>query len=702
MRGTHRTARLGARALLCTCLALLVGSAPAGAAKPKTTVQRTINGAGPDGGFSALGYERGDRYRVRDALIRGQHRLRPKRRERRRSLAYFGQISDLQLADEESPARVEWFDGDPSAGFSNSGFRPNEALNPHSIDSAMRAVNGFYKSPLEDGRGRRATMANVMLTGDLADNMQRNEVAWVRTLIEGGELDPNSGVASAGGPGCLPGPPPEDPRNYSGVQDYDDYGADNPLYYDPEDPRGAYAEWPVLPGLLDRAQEPFAARGLRAPSYSVLGNHDVLFQGTIAAQPGFEDVALGCLKYTTLVPGSNAASLGSALDPAAIAAFAAGNPGQVALVPGDPARAFVNREQYKAILAEGTQADAHGFGYVDPAELAASDGHASYYSFKPEPGVRFIALDTNAEAGVVYGEGTNGSEGNLDDPQWRWLKEQLDAAERRDELVLAFAHHPIQSMTNDFADELSPCGGSDSHGHGATPSCDADPRSSAPLHLGNELRDVPKDVSAEIERIEADKHELVRAIKRERVRAQEAGADLASMGFLERRSNPAKASRLRSRVSDADKLIARMDDEGRTLEKRAAALGERLRAREDWLIDNAPVVRRRFALERELWWREHQSALAAEVAMPTYLRDTVGERPLKPSERGAWRQAVQAIETYRHRWGIDDPGSALGREPKSGAQKRDRADVEHQISPPKESYAERSREQLSVERSLEL
>jgi metallophosphoesterase (TIGR03767 family) len=468
-------------------VAALVAAPPAGGKPAKTTVQRTINGAAPDGGFSPLSFGPGDRYRVRDALVRGEHRLRPKRRERRRSIAYFGQISDLQLADEESPARVEWFDGDPSAGFSNSGFRPNEALNPQSIDAAVRAVNGFYKSPLRDGRGRRATVSNVMLTGDLADNMQANEVDWMRTLVEGGPLDPNSGVASAGGAGCIPGSPAENPRNYSGVQDYDDYAADNPLYYDPDDPRGAYASWPELPGLLDRAQDPFTAKGLRVPSYSVLGNHDVLFQGTIAAEPGFEQIALGCLKYTTLVPGSNAASLGSVLDPAALAAFATSNPGQVALVPGDPARAFVDRREYKEILAAGTQDDAHGFAYVDQDELEESDGHASYYSFAPRRGVRFLALDTNAEAGVVIGPDTNGSEGNVDDPQWRWLEGELEAAERRDELVLVFAHHPIQTMTNDFADELSPCGGTDAHGHGTVPSCDSDPRASTPLHLGDDL-----------------------------------------------------------------------------------------------------------------------------------------------------------------------------------------------------------------------
>jgi hypothetical protein len=144
-----------------------------------------------------------------------------------------------------------------------------------------------------------------------------------------------------------------------------------------------------------------------------------------------------------------------------------------------------------------------------------------------------------------------------------------------------------------------------------------------------------------------------------------------------------------------------MEKEKRELEKREGGLADQVRTREDWLIDNAPAVRRRFALERELWWREHQSALAAEVAMPNYLRETLGERPERPSERGAWRQAVKAVETYRQRWGITDNDSALGHDPKNRAQKQDRVEVERCLSPERDSEQSRDRETPTIERSLE-
>ena len=80
-------------------------------------------------------------------------------------------------------------------------------------------------------------------------------------------------------------------------------------------------------------------------------------------------------------------------------AILATQPQNVALVPPDPKRQFVSKKQYKAVFENGTQADGHGFDYVDPAQNAASNGSAGYYSWSPKPGVRFISLDTVSEAG---------------------------------------------------------------------------------------------------------------------------------------------------------------------------------------------------------------------------------------------------------------------------------------------------------------
>ena len=454
----------------------------------KSTVDQTIFGD-PNAAFSLLDAGPGDPIDVREELGAAEGG----RDARRESLFYFGQISDFHLTDEESPARVEFFDAPPLSSFSNSGHRPHEALIPHEVDATVRQMNQFQTSPIPQGDGTRAEMVNVVLTGDLADSQQRNEVEWVRTLIEGGTLNPNSGTSQLGPlEQILCGLAPlDDPQNYTGVQDYDDY-FESPLFYDPDQPAGPYAGWPSYPGLQDRAQVPFTASGLNVPSYVAVGNHDVLVQGNEDANALYELVATGCLK--PMGPFPDGTSPQDTLDPAYLLGLLATSPEKVAQVPPDANRQYVDKAQYRQVMAQGNQPDAHGFGFVDPSELSASNGAASYYSFSPEPGLRFIALDTNSSgSGFLLGPGEEGgvattAEGNIDHPQWQWLIGELEQAKQDEELVVAYAHHGIGSLTFALPDEIvSPCLTNDAHGHDVNPGCDRDPRNSGPVHLGSEL-----------------------------------------------------------------------------------------------------------------------------------------------------------------------------------------------------------------------
>jgi hypothetical protein len=159
---------------------LVLGLAPAALGQDDTsTLDRTITGGDPAEGFQFLQLGPGEPWSVRDEIAPPK----PGRERRRVSLAYFGQITDFQLADEESPARVEFLDPDPSATAS-AAWRPQEALAVHQVDQAIRAMNRFLASPVVQGDGSRARMVNTVLTGDLADNMQRNETEWVVKLLE--------------------------------------------------------------------------------------------------------------------------------------------------------------------------------------------------------------------------------------------------------------------------------------------------------------------------------------------------------------------------------------------------------------------------------------------------------------------------------------------------------------------------------------
>jgi metallophosphoesterase (TIGR03767 family) len=463
-------------------LAARVAAVEAAQAPSGSTVQQRIV---PDGapGFDQLTTAAGEPYLVREAGFGSAQRGRAARRV---SLAYFSQLSDFQLADEESPARVEFVD--PLGSPVEAAYRPWESLEPFVDEQMIRRVDAFAAaSPLRSGAGGRAAMDFAIDTGDSADNQQLNETEWVRTLLEGGRIDPNSGIDSTGyaHPLCPPVgvPGAAEAARYTGVQDYDDYIEGlSPYFYDPEEPRGGAAGWPRYPGLMDRAQQAFTATGLAVPSYVVFGNHDGLAQGNQAANASFEQVATGCMKPMEGAAGE----LGglSDLTPEALLGLLSTDPASVGLVPPDPRRRYVSRSQYKRIFLEGDQPDGHGFAHIDPAEEAASGGAAGYYSFVPVPGLRMIALDTVCEGGVTG----PCADGNVDDPQFRWLETQLGKATAADQLVIIFSHHAIPSLTADVPDEAAPaCSVPDSHGHDANPGCDADPRSSTPIHLGDDL-----------------------------------------------------------------------------------------------------------------------------------------------------------------------------------------------------------------------
>jgi uncharacterized repeat protein (TIGR01451 family) len=458
-----------------------------------TTLERTITGADPAGGYATLDSQAASgSYVVRDGAGEANPAIpdaQAGRENRRRSLSYFGQLTDFQLADEESPARVEFTEQEPS-GFAASAWRPQEALQPFIIDWSIRQMNLFAgASPVQEGDGDRAAMDFALITGDQADNMQRNEILWTRALLEGEALDPNSGSQNPADwdplehPSCAAYPPDAahlaEAAKYTGVQDYSDYDeGNNPYFYDPTLPTGQWADWPEYPGLMDRAQLPFQAAGLNVPSYVTNGNHDALAQGNQSGNTSFEDIAMGCFKALGTTTAYTVNDPRVLLSPSS--AFM--------LVPPDPARRFVDKRQIKAAYAANAHSDSHGYGFVDEEENVNSAFSASYYAWDPPeaPGFRFISIDTLSEGGIVE----QSSNGNIDDPQFQWLQRELQFASADDKLVVVFGHHPIRSLSSNVADEAAgACTGTNhTHGdvpeHDHNPGCDVDPRNSEPIHYG--------------------------------------------------------------------------------------------------------------------------------------------------------------------------------------------------------------------------
>jgi 3',5'-cyclic AMP phosphodiesterase CpdA len=299
-----------------------------------------------------------------------------------RTLATLAVLTDVHVRDEESPARVPFLDR--LGGAFSSTFRPQEALSAQVLDAAVRSVNA-------------ARPDAVLVTGDLIDNAQANELALARTVLDGGRADPDSGAAG-----------------YQGVQAA---GDPDPAYYRPDvDP-------PRHRGLLEAAQRPFGAPGLRAPWYAVPGNHDLLVAGELARTPSTAAVAVGGERLVTPEAGLDVPRSENALTPQLVdRALSGGLPGTTARVAPDPARREMTPQEAVAGLRA---ASGHG-----------GSGARMDYAFDAGRGVRVVVLDTVRR--------DVGSGGVLSAEQAHWLAGQLAAAGSR--RVIVVSHQPLTGV----------------------------------------------------------------------------------------------------------------------------------------------------------------------------------------------------------------------------------------------------------------
>ena len=185
----------------------------------------------------------------------------------------------------------------------NGAYRPQEGLSPQVMNEMVRQVRSAV-SPVT-GRG----VSLLIMTGDNSDNSQLNEVRWVIDLMDGGRINPNSGVANTCGTVA-------NGHLYDGVRG-------SGAYYEPDrSPTGVdgngYAPTQAenfaevnrtnrmrdFPGLYQAMNRPFDAAGLGLPWYAVFGNHDALLQGNQPRNEALERLAVGCLKVAALSPGA--------------------------------------------------------------------------------------------------------------------------------------------------------------------------------------------------------------------------------------------------------------------------------------------------------------------------------------------------------------------------------------------------------------
>jgi len=347
-----------------------------------------------------------------------------------RPLFCLAHVTDLQLADVQSPARFEFLNryfADPRYSKIIPVQRPQEALTAHAVSATVRTINALT------GPATGLAPQLVVTTGDAIDNAQWNELQAFLALFDGGT------VALS---------PPGRSGRYHGVQlvewpddifwKPDGEAADGPDLF-----RSAFG-FPHHRGLLDLATRRLRSPGLTMGWLSCHGNHEALNQGVGVQTPGLRSALTGGVKPTGLPDGfdHDQALEWFTTQPELFMT------GPTLPVPSHPDRRPISRAEFvEAHFQPGVRPAGHGF-----TERNRRDGTAYYVH--DTPWVRLIALDTACLAG--------GADGCLDLDQARWLEASLaevhsvharaDGERTRtgnpDRLVVIFSHHGIDTLSN--------------------------------------------------------------------------------------------------------------------------------------------------------------------------------------------------------------------------------------------------------------
>jgi metallophosphoesterase (TIGR03767 family) len=340
----------------------------------------------------------------------------------RKSLINIVHISDTHICDAQSPGRVEYLDrfADPHHPISKvletlvGTYRAQESMTTQVLESAVQAINRIESGPIT-----KRKIDTVLITGDVSDNAQTNELKWFTTLLNGGKIKPDSGSQDKW-------------EGAGGTVFY------SPYFWHPhgtpsgekEDfPRSLYG-FPLIPELLEAIRAPFYASGLNHHWMAVHGNHDALLQGTVVPDEQLRTQVVRNRKIFEISDEDALSSLQkiSEIGPAqfeipASAVFQS--------VSADDSRVFVSPDNWNRNFYR--EDEDNGIAFQDI-------GSEKRYWRKDFDQITMLALDT------VNPDG--GWQGSLDCEQFEWLKNELSVLENR--YVLITSHHPLQDLINSY------------------------------------------------------------------------------------------------------------------------------------------------------------------------------------------------------------------------------------------------------------
>jgi 3',5'-cyclic AMP phosphodiesterase CpdA len=306
----------------------------------------------------------------------------------RRSLAYIWLVADPQLIDEESPVRFEGYE---------ELFRPHGHLVAQVFDSHVQTAR-----QISDVSTRPFDFA--LVPGDLTDGNHQNEVEWFLLALNGGEIDPDTGID-------------------------DD---------------------PVI-GLENDYNDPFVCEGLAVPWFAALGNHDSFYNGGFG--PVSDEVRAAAIggevyHYPPFIPLQ---LLGMYENGYRDGSTVYGDVVKEGSLPADDSRLVLRRSEVLQLILD-SQGEPAGHGLTQEAV----DAEIGYFSLRPIPDkpLRLIVLNTSDDVDPAIPIGM-GALGTVKLPQLLWLQAELDAADAQNELIIVMSHH----SPSDFS-FLSPVPGS--------------------------------------------------------------------------------------------------------------------------------------------------------------------------------------------------------------------------------------------------
>jgi metallophosphoesterase (TIGR03768 family) len=327
-------------------------------------------------------------------------------------------MSDVHLADKESPARSIFFGYDynfipiPSALATSSCYSGIILYTTQVLDAAVQTINALHKkAPFDFG----------IALGDAADNTQYNELRWYIDIMDGKMIHPSSG-------------------KHLGVF--------------PNDPNGP----------IDY-QQPYQAAGLDKSIkwYQAVGNHDQFWMGAALVNDYVRKTLVGpkVLNINIAAPENILNTRGYFMgvvdgsDPYGQIKFAGPQtefepPNPPPIIAADPNRRSLSISQWMHEFFNTTsQPVGHGFQLV-PQSMAAAG--AACYSFYPKADVpiKVIVLDDTDKSGA------NCADGALDNARFFWLQNELEEGQNADELMIVCAHVPLNPYAQGIPGEGEP------------------------------------------------------------------------------------------------------------------------------------------------------------------------------------------------------------------------------------------------------